>query len=118
MTKTDMKFKKIFKQNNSNNNAHLNFKKNKKIEKEEGIKSLMVLKQNENPKNSELLKSNKKKTIFDKKKLDTFRSIEYLTNFNSISHNYKNTLNTLNVKGKKSYGKSQIINTERIKTVK
>ena len=117
--RTDMKFKKIFKHNNqnNNNNEHLNLKKNKKIEKEERIKSFMLVRENENLKISEIIKSNKKKIIFDKKnKLDTFRSIDYLTNINSISHNYKNTLNALNSKGKKSSGKSQIINSERAKT--
>ena len=113
--KTDMKFKKIVNHiNHSNNNAH--FKK-KKIGKEDGIRSFMEAGQNENIKIKSIIESNKKKLIFNKKnKLDTFRSIEYLNEFNTINQNYKHILNTINVKNKKSSGKSQIINSERTKT--
>jgi hypothetical protein len=67
--RTDMKFKKIFKHNNqnNNNNEHLNLKKNKKIEKEERIKSFMLVRENENLKISEIIKSNKKKLFLIKK---------------------------------------------------
>ena len=110
--KTDMKFKKIVNHiNHSNNNGHL---KKKKIGKEDGIKSFMEPGQNESIKIKSFIQSNKKKLIFNKKnKLDSFRSIEYLNEFNSINQNYKHILNTINVKNKKSSGKSQIINSER-----
>ena len=109
--KTDMKFKKSVNYSNTNANTHL--KKNKKLEKER-IKSFMELGQNDNLKISDIFKSNKKKSIFDKKnRIDTLRSIESLNNINPIHSNYKNILNTINAKPKKSAGKSQIINSER-----
>ena len=109
--KTDLKFKKIGNHINNNEHAHL---KKKIIRKEDGIKSFLDQGQNENIKKSSIIKSNKKKLIFNKKiKLDTFRSIDYLNEINPINTNYKHTLNTINNKSKKSSGKSQIINSER-----
>ena len=109
--RTDMKFKKSI--NYSNTNANNNLKKNKKLEKER-IKSFMDMGQNDNSKISDIFKSNKKKSIFDKKnRIDTLRSIESLNNINPILSKYKNISNTINSKPKKSTGKSQIINSER-----
>ena len=120
MNKTDKKFKKIVNHNHSNKNDHPSHKKNKKIVKEVGIKNFMDMGTYENSKITDLIKSNKKKIIVEKsKKLDTFRSIEHLSNLNPINNNYKNAINIINpinTKGKKSTGKSQIINSERAKT--
>ena len=57
--------------------------------------------------------------MLDKKtKIDTLRSIESLNdiNINPIHIKYKNIINALNAKPKKSTGKSQIINSERTNT--
>jgi hypothetical protein len=109
--KTDMKFKKSV--NFSTANTHL-----KKNRKSEGIKSLMDIGQNENTKNSDVLKSKKKFFLDKKTKIDTLRSIESLNdiNINPIHIKYKNIINALNAKPKKSTGKSQIINSERTNT--
>ena len=125
--KTDMKFKKkINPINNSNINTYGYLKKNHK--KKENVKSFLDImpcdnnnnndtyKNNDINKNNDTNKHKKRKIIFEKKlHLDTFRSIEYLNNINPIHSNYKNALN--NHKGKKSWGKSQIINSERAKNI-
>ena len=109
--KIDMKFKKIL--NHKNNNNHF-LKKNRRIDKEVKNNGKMSLdKEKDNSKISCINKSNKKKNILDKKnKLDTFRSIESLNNIIPLNKHYKNLINR---KVKKSYGKSEIIQSERTK---
>ena len=113
--KTDMKYKKIV--NHSNTKTNSRVKKIKKNDKDKRIKSFIDIRQNEFATISDLINSNKKKIIVEKKNnLDTFRSIEILNGINPININYRKALKRLNSKCKQSPGKSQIINTERTKS--
>jgi len=124
-SKTDMKFKKILNHTltpNYNTLTNKSKKLNKKDEKKEiykdknkeSDKTTLATEEINQQKSPHINNSNKKKNIQDKKKkFKTFRSIESLTNINSInpSSKEKKYIN----KNKKSIGKSKFLQFERYK---